>query len=178
MSTWVSDGMYIYRLTPPVLLIYYFPYLPIIGAVFPSGRPRHPLTATLQHRSLNSLVTIAPGSLRRSLESLSIVKTTSGNPPFSNAALIGFAPTSPPYTPPTCHHCNMPIRKPRCNFKECRELAQRIVGDCSFCSGHYCSKHRMLEAHACTGLEDCKKESHARNADKLNSERTQVIKGV
>ncbi|GFF30304.1 conserved hypothetical protein [Aspergillus udagawae] len=47
----------------------------------------------------------------------------------------------------------MAPRKPRCNFKECKEAAQRIV-------------------------EDCKKESHARNADKLNSERTQVIKGV
>ncbi|GLA58177.1 hypothetical protein AtubIFM54640_007323 [Aspergillus tubingensis] len=44
----------------------------------------------------------------------------------------------------------MAPRKPRCNFKECKEAAQRIVGDCSFCSGHYCSKHRMLEAHACT----------------------------
>ncbi|KAL2869307.1 uncharacterized protein BJX67DRAFT_379328 [Aspergillus lucknowensis] len=49
----------------------------------------------------------------------------------------------------------MAPRKPRCSFKECKEAAQRIVG-----------------------LEDCKKESHARNADKLNSERTQVIKGV
>ncbi|GAB1193583.1 hypothetical protein APSETT444_002804 [Aspergillus pseudonomiae] len=60
----------------------------------------------------------------------------------------------------------MAPRKPRCNFKECKEAAQRIVGDCSFCT------------HSCTGLEDCKKESHARNADKLNSERTHVIKGV
>merc|ERR1712048_56064 len=80
---------------------------------------------------------------------------------------------------PLPHHpTTMPPRKPRCNFKECKEAAQRIVGDCSFCAGHFCSKHRMLEAHSCTGLEDCKKESHARNADKLNSERTQVIKGV
>ncbi|OGE56247.1 hypothetical protein PENARI_c003G10722 [Penicillium arizonense] len=72
----------------------------------------------------------------------------------------------------------MPPRKPRCNFKECKEAAQRIVGDCSFCAGHFCSKHRMLEAHSCSGLEDCKKESHARNADKLNSERTVVVKGM
>ncbi|RJE20540.1 Zinc finger protein [Aspergillus sclerotialis] len=72
----------------------------------------------------------------------------------------------------------MAPRKPRCSFKECKEFAQRIVGDCSFCQGHFCSKHRMLEAHSCTGLEDCKKESHARNADKLNNERTQAIKGV
>ncbi|CAI7642350.1 unnamed protein product [Penicillium pancosmium] len=54
----------------------------------------------------------------------------------------------------------MPPRKPRCNFKECKEAAQRIVGDCSFCHGHFCSKHRMLEAHSCTG------------------ERTVVVKGV
>lgn len=60
----------------------------------------------------------------------------------------------------------------------CKELAQRFVGHCTFCSGDFCSKHRMLEAHNCTGLEDCKKESHARNADKLNSERTLIVKGL
>ena len=36
----------------------------------------------------------------------------------------------------------------------------------------------MLEDHKCAGLEDCKKESHERNADKLNSERTMVVKGI
>ncbi|CRG89616.1 hypothetical protein PISL3812_06655 [Talaromyces islandicus] len=72
----------------------------------------------------------------------------------------------------------MPVRKPRCNFKECKNAAQRFIGDCTFCNGHFCEKHRMLESHSCSGLEDCKKESHARNADKLNSERTTVIKGV
>ncbi|KAI1336092.1 hypothetical protein F5Y15DRAFT_218461 [Xylariaceae sp. FL0016] len=44
--------------------------------------------------------------------------------------------------------------KPRCTFKECRTAAQRIVGDCGFCDGHYCAKHRLLEDHKCTGLED------------------------
>lgn len=68
--------------------------------------------------------------------------------------------------------------KPRCTFKECKGAAQRIVGDCAFCDGHYCAKHRLLEDHKCTGLEDCKKESHERNANQLNSERTQVIKGI
>ncbi|EDN08529.1 conserved hypothetical protein [Histoplasma mississippiense (nom. inval.)] len=71
-----------------------------------------------------------------------------------------------------------PSRKPRCNFKDCKELAQRIVGDCGFCNGHFCGKHRMLESHACSGLEDCKKESHERNAERLNAERTTVIKGA
>ena len=72
----------------------------------------------------------------------------------------------------------MPPKKIRCTHKDCKEPAQRIVGDCSFCNGHYCGKHRMLEDHKCTGLEDCKKESHERNADKLNSERTMVVKGI
>ncbi|KAJ5314360.1 Arp2/3 complex subunit [Penicillium atrosanguineum] len=86
------------------------------------------------------------------------------------------SPSQPPHPTPSTYI--MAPRKPRCNFKECKEAAQRIVGDCSFCAGHFCSKHRMLEAHSCSGLEDCKKESHARNADKLNSERTVVVKGV
>ncbi|KAI0146137.1 hypothetical protein GGR57DRAFT_506658 [Xylariaceae sp. FL1272] len=44
--------------------------------------------------------------------------------------------------------------KPRCTFKECKSAAQRIVGDCGFCDGHFCAKHRLLEDHKCTGLED------------------------
>ncbi|KAI1355281.1 hypothetical protein F5Y01DRAFT_311196 [Xylaria sp. FL0043] len=96
----------------------------------------------------------------------------------------------------------MPV-KPRCTFKECKTAAQRIVGDCGFCDGHFCAKHRLLEDHKCTGLEDvslallatplhdsttfgrssspaldCKKESHERNAAQLEAERTQVIRGV
>jgi len=72
----------------------------------------------------------------------------------------------------------MPPKKIRCSYKDCRDAAQRIVGDCGFCSGHFCGKHRLLEDHKCEGLEDCKKESHERNADKLNSERTVAIKGI
>ncbi|KAL7623285.1 hypothetical protein AAE478_006966 [Parahypoxylon ruwenzoriense] len=115
----------------------------------------------------------------------------------------------------------MAPQKPRCTFKECRSAAQRIVGDCGFCDGHFCAKHRLLEDHKCSGLEDvsidpafspassslassgtdipttqwwlvgladylsesglineCKKESHERNAAQLEAERTQVIRGV
>ncbi|KAF1946696.1 AN1-type zinc finger protein-like protein [Clathrospora elynae] len=72
----------------------------------------------------------------------------------------------------------MPPKKIRCSFKDCKDRAQPIVGDCGFCGGRHCSKHRMLEDHKCEGLEDCKKESHERNANKLNSERTVAIKGV
>lgn len=48
----------------------------------------------------------------------------------------------------------MPPKKIRCTYKECKEAAQRIVGDCGFCNGHYCGKHRLLEDHKCDGLED------------------------
>lgn len=48
----------------------------------------------------------------------------------------------------------MPQKKIRCTFKECKDAAQRIVGDCGFCNGHFCGKHRLLEDHKCDGLED------------------------
>ncbi|KAF2258528.1 hypothetical protein CC78DRAFT_537682 [Lojkania enalia] len=72
----------------------------------------------------------------------------------------------------------MPPRKIRCSFKACRDAAQRIVGDCGFCDGHFCGKHRLLEDHKCSGLEDCKKESHERNKERLESERTVAIRGI
>ncbi|KAF2752166.1 hypothetical protein M011DRAFT_473426 [Sporormia fimetaria CBS 119925] len=72
----------------------------------------------------------------------------------------------------------MPPKKIRCGFKDCKDAAQRIVGDCGFCQGHFCGKHRLLEDHKCEGLEDCKKESHERNAQRLQNERTVAIKGI
>ena len=92
--------------------------------------------------------------------------------------------------PESTLHLALPLRGgmapklPKCDFKKddpqhkCKEKIQPIVGECGFCSGKYCSTHRWLESHNCTGLEDCKKESHERNADKLNSERTMAIKGI
>ncbi|OQO08006.1 hypothetical protein B0A48_06799 [Cryoendolithus antarcticus] len=80
-------------------------------------------------------------------------------------------------------HLALPMRggapkKIRCNFKECKDAAQRIVGDCGFCQGHFCGKHRMLESHACAGLEACKQQDKDRNKEKLESERTVAIKGI
>ena len=48
----------------------------------------------------------------------------------------------------------MPARKIKCTFKDCKDAAQRIAGDCAFCQGHFCGKHRLLEDHKCDGLED------------------------
>ncbi|KAI9861801.1 MAG: hypothetical protein M1824_001912 [Vezdaea acicularis] len=71
-----------------------------------------------------------------------------------------------------------PPKKPRCGAKDCSALAQRIVGDCGFCGGHYCAKHRLLEDHRCAGLEDCKKEGRERNTRMLEEERTVVVRGI
>lgn len=80
-------------------------------------------------------------------------------------------------------HLALPIRggapkKIRCQFKDCKDAAQRIVGDCGFCQGHFCGKHRMLESHACSGLENCKEEEKQRNRERLEKERTVAIKGI
>jgi hypothetical protein len=80
-------------------------------------------------------------------------------------------------------HLAAPLRgggpkKIRCTHKDCKGAAQWRVGDSGFCNGHFCDKHRLLEDHKCTGLEDCKKESHERNAAQLEKERTHVIRGI
>lgn len=61
----------------------------------------------------------------------------------------------PPYlrTSLLPHPANM-AKKIRCSFEECKLPAQRIVGDCTFCDGHFCSNHRLLEDHKCQNLED------------------------
>jgi hypothetical protein len=46
------------------------------------------------------------------------------------------------------------VKKIRCSFEGCKTPAQRIVGDCGFCQGHFCSNHRLLEDHKCQNLED------------------------
>lgn len=48
----------------------------------------------------------------------------------------------------------MAPKKIRCSVQECKDQPQRIAGDCSFCDGHFCGKHRLLEDHKCTGLDD------------------------
>ncbi|KAF3771084.1 hypothetical protein M406DRAFT_246769 [Cryphonectria parasitica EP155] len=72
----------------------------------------------------------------------------------------------------------MTFKKIRCSLADCKAEAQRIVGDCSFCEGHFCGKHRLLEDHKCEGLEDCKKESHDRLVAKLESQKTRAVKVI
>lgn len=71
----------------------------------------------------------------------------------------------------------MKKKGPRCAAANCNALAQRIVGECGFCGGLFCGKHRLLESHSCEGLEKAKAEDKERNKDKLEGERT-VVRGV
>ena len=68
--------------------------------------------------------------------------------------------------------------KPRCAHPPCKAAAQPIMGDCGFCQKVFCGKHRMLESHACAGLEDAKQADRERNTAKLQGERTVMLRGI
>lgn len=67
-------------------------------------------------------------------------------------------------------------KKNQCYFDKCSSAASNFIGDCNFCKGHFCSRHRLMENHACAGLTSCKEQMHQRNADKLESEQTHTQK--
>ncbi|SCU85456.1 LAFA_0D15742g1_1 [Lachancea sp. 'fantastica'] len=67
-------------------------------------------------------------------------------------------------------------KKDRCYYDKCGSTALKFIGDCQFCQGHFCSRHRIMENHACQGLTSCKEQMHQRNADKLAAEQTIVSK--
>eukprot|EP01089_Gocevia_fonbrunei_P012373 TRINITY_DN2912_c0_g1_i1.p1 TRINITY_DN2912_c0_g1~~TRINITY_DN2912_c0_g1_i1.p1 ORF type:complete len:144 (-),score=21.23 TRINITY_DN2912_c0_g1_i1:72-503(-) len=59
----------------------------------------------------------------------------------------------------------------RCDKAECTKRAVLLVGDCKFCSKQYCQQHRLPEAHFCSGLETCKRQSYDKNKEKLMREK-------
>lgn len=67
-------------------------------------------------------------------------------------------------------------KKNACYVDKCGSPASKFIGDCNFCKGHFCSKHRLMENHACEGLTSCKEAMHKRNADKLEREQTRAPK--
>ncbi|QPG74816.1 hypothetical protein FOA43_002152 [Brettanomyces nanus] len=66
--------------------------------------------------------------------------------------------------------------KNRCSFGTCHASALRLTGECQFCKGKFCSKHRLLEKHNCKGLKICKNKCFERNALKLRNEQTVTSK--
>ncbi|GAB7332843.1 hypothetical protein MBLNU13_g04564t1 [Cladosporium sp. NU13] len=156
----------------------------------PSAEPEETMQIFVKNLSGDTFpITIPKSTTVATLHSLLALRT---NLPASSLRLVhagkhltepSSSLTSHAITRESTIHLALPIRggapkKIRCGFKDCRDAAQRIVGDCGFCSGHFCGKHRMLESHNCTGLEDCKQQDKERNKEKLESERTVAIKGI
>ncbi|KAK4497360.1 hypothetical protein PRZ48_011811 [Zasmidium cellare] len=154
-----------------------------------SAEPEPTMQIFVKDASSNTFpITIPESTTVGTLRSLVALRT---NMPESDLRLVHagkhLAPSEPlstySITRESTLHVALPLRggapkKIRCNFKDCKDAAQRIVGDCGFCNGHFCGKHRMLESHNCSGLEDCKQEEKERNREKLESERTVAIKGI
>ena len=67
--------------------------------------------------------------------------------------------------------------KKRCQQVDCTSPALRNL-NCSLCAGQFCSKHRLLEQHACSGLANCKDQLRRANQAKLESERCVAPKVV
>lgn len=129
----------------------------------------------LRDSSTLNLFTPSP---RNSQEPESFDMTTSStldttySQPTSSAATSGTS--TPTSTKPAARKSN----KPRCSKGGCKTAAQPIVGDCGFCQKRFCGKHRMLESHNCTGLEDARQADKDRNAARLEHERTVMLRGL
>ncbi|KAH3766007.1 ubiquitinfusion protein [Pelomyxa schiedti] len=61
--------------------------------------------------------------------------------------------------------------KGKCTIPECKKRAVLLVGDCKYCSGHFCPEHRLPEDHTCTGMDTCRAVHFNKNKDKLMSEK-------
>lgn len=70
----------------------------------------------------------------------------------------------------------MPVKKKTCTFPNCTAAQVRIVGECTFCDGKFCTKHRLLEDHQCPGLMNAKKAEWDRLKGKLEGEKTVASK--
>lgn len=98
--------------------------------------------STLHYSSGNSATTVDSTAIDIS----SAVKTAVAKSATTSSAA---APSAPPRK-----------SRKRCSAKNCISLPLRNVGDCSFCEGHFCSRHRLLEQHQCVGLKNCKEQLH------------------
>ena len=57
----------------------------------------------------------------------------------------------------------------RCHHDGCQDRPAKIVGDCRYCGGRYCTVHRLPEAHMCDQIDHCRQQSISKNADRLMS---------
>jgi len=109
----------------------------------------------------------------------------SGSPMQDSQAIEGSTNATSAPTPST--DTAVPVKKPaparksnkpKCSKEGCKTAAQPIIGDCGFCNKRYCGKHRMLESHNCSGLDDARQADKDRNTAKLEGERTVMLRGL
>eukprot|EP01137_Pigoraptor_chileana_P034011 Opistho-2@25924 len=68
--------------------------------------------------------------------------------------------------------------KSQCTMEGCADRPVMLVGDCKYCQGKFCGKHRLPETHACAQMDACRKQAFDKNASKLQNERTGASKVI
>lgn len=53
----------------------------------------------------------------------------------------------------------------------CTLAPAKIVGDCRYCLKKFCAKHRLPEAHACAGINECREIACKKLGDRLLGEK-------
>lgn len=68
------------------------------------------------------------------------------------------------------------LKKGRCVLSGCCERVAKVIGDCRYCSGSFCGKHRLPESHACKDISTCRQQSFEKNSTKLFGEKCMADK--
>jgi ubiquitin C len=63
-----------------------------------------------------------------------------------------------------------------CQYSDCKDRIVKIIGECRWCNGKHCGRHRLPEMHACTNLEGCRAASFNKLQTKLTNEKTVASK--
>jgi len=58
-------------------------------------------------------------------------------------------------------------KRSKCGTDGCTDKVALIVGDCSYCQGHFCSRHRLPETHTCAALDNCRQAAFEKNQAKV-----------
>jgi ubiquitin len=67
-------------------------------------------------------------------------------------------------------------KKTPCGHEGCTCRPAPIIGDCSYCKGHFCGAHRLPETHSCQAMAACRAQAFERNASKLQAEKCVAAK--
>ena len=67
-------------------------------------------------------------------------------------------------------------KKASCGHMGCCSRPAPIVGDCSYCKGHFCGAHRLPETHCCEAMAACRAQAFERNAARVQAEKCVAAK--